>query len=77
MFGFSIFSLNLHQPPYPPGLSLLQGGALGLDGVFDNATGPSREVHGDQGILRYTPLLRGTVGVGGGRGYTRVIGGGG
>lgn len=49
-------------PSYPPGLSLLHGSALGLDGVVDDATGPSREVHGDEGVLRYTPLLKDVAG---------------
>lgn len=43
-------------PSYPPGLSFLQGSALGLDRVVDDATSPSGEVHGNQGVLRYAPL---------------------
>lgn len=72
--GISFTSIPniIHPPSYPPGLSLLQGSALGLDRVVDDTAGPSREVHGDQGILRYTPLLEETWqggrvgGVGGG-----------
>lgn len=50
-------SLTSIPKSYPPGLSLLQGSALSLDRVVDDTAGPSREIHGDQGILRYTPLF--------------------
>lgn len=46
-----------YPPSYPPVLSLLQSSTLGLDWVVDDTAGTSREVHGNQGILRYTPLL--------------------
>lgn len=48
----------LPLPPHPPGLPLLQGGALGLHGVVDDAAGPPGEIHGDQGVLRHAPLWR-------------------
>lgn len=51
----------LPLPPHPPGLSLLQGGALGLHGVVDDAAGPPGEIHGDQGVLGHAPLWRGRV----------------
>lgn len=38
-------------------MPFFQGGALGLDGVVDDATGPPGEVHGNQGILRYASLF--------------------
>lgn len=44
-------------------MALLQGGALGLHGVVDDAARPSREIHGDQGILRHAPLFRGRGGL--------------
>lgn len=46
-------------PPHPPGLSLLQGGALGLQGVVNDAAGPPGEIHGDQRVLGHAPLWRG------------------
>lgn len=46
-------------PPHPPGLPLLQGGALGLHGVVDDAASPPGEIHGDQRVLRHAPLWRG------------------
>lgn len=66
----------ISSPSYPPRLSLLQGSALGLDGVVDDATGPSREVHGNQGILRYTSLLGDVAGWEGGWGGGIQEGGG-
>lgn len=59
---------RLPPPPHPPGLSLLQGGALGLHGVVDDAAGPPGEIHGDQGVLGHASLWRETRGTGGGRG---------
>lgn len=56
---------RLPPPPHPPGLSLLQGGALGLHGVVDDAAGPPGEVHGDQGVLGHASLWRGETGHGG------------
>lgn len=44
--------------PFPPGMPFFQGGALGLDGVVDDATGPPGEVHGNQRILRYASHRR-------------------
>lgn len=40
-------------------MPFFQGGALGLDGVVDDATGPPGEVHGNQGVLRYASLFGG------------------
>lgn len=60
---------------HPPGLALLQGGALSLHGVVDDTAGSPREVHGNQRVLRYAPLLAGGRGGGwGGWGLTRVRG---
>lgn len=58
----------LPLPPHPPGLALLQGGALGLHGVVNDAAGPPGEIHGDQGVLRHAPLWRVRVGGGGRQG---------
>lgn len=52
-------------PAHPPGLSLLQGGALGLYGVVNDAAGPPGEIHGDQRVLGHTPLWRERCGGGG------------
>lgn len=48
----------LPLPPHPPGLSLFQGGALGLYGVVNDTAGPPGEIHGDQRVLRHAPLWR-------------------
>lgn len=52
----SVDDRRLLRPPHPPGLSFLQGGALGLHRVVDDAAGPPREIHGDQGVLGHAPL---------------------
>ena len=56
-------ALSGHMP-YPPGLALLHGRALGLFGVVDDAARPSWEVHGHKGVLRHTPLHGQGAGVG-------------
>lgn len=77
MLYYSYSTLPLHHPThsvlrftphpaYPPGLSLLQGGTLGLNGVVNHASRPSRKVHSNQGVFRHAPLLGGSV-EGGGR----------